>query len=582
MNSVTILVLLVVVPLAFVCGLAEERDARFIEIWDFIVVGAGASGSVVAGRLAEETNQQILLLEGGAQGTGQRDVGGDDYVATYFKTDPVTGKQKRGTPLTRYDVPTMADSIRMAPAELENMWDITANGPFFAQAKVVGGNQATNGLAWSMPQKVDFDNWNLVNYTAAKMWPYMKRIENVTETGIVNHADHGYSGRTNIKFASFVQAESLMFKNASVAAGYPAGLDQNNGTLEEGVFLNQNNIKAGIRQSSSILYLAPLLKANKWNLRFRTSAVVTRVLFDLLRRAIGVEYYDEEKNSYKKVYARKEVIIAAGDLQTAKLLFNSGIGPRSILDAFGKPHIVVNEMIGQKIRNHQRVSMQYSDNTLANANFYSYPAASIQYARTGEGIIEGKGIIMLNFYSGYGPTPYPDLTAIPGLLAGFTPTNPYSQGFAVTVALAHNLYANGTLNLTSSNPLHATKFTANVFAVQEDVERVALGVLEVRRIMQYWNGSAVEVAPGPSYDTVERLVPWIRSAAGTTCHYYGSAPMGTDPSFPTDPNMMVRGVERLRLVGPAVIPGMVYPGMQPLAVALGEKGTDLIKEQHGL
>jgi choline dehydrogenase-like flavoprotein len=581
MHSVTVYVLLLIVPLAFVLG-NEERTFDFFEQYDFIVVGSGASGSVVAARLAEETTQRILLLEGGAKGSGQRDVGGDDYVATYFKTDPVTGQQVRDVPLTRYDVPLMADSIRLAPQELNNMWNIIPNGPFFAQAKVIGGNQATNGLLWSVPQKVDFDNWNLPGYTSATMWPIMKRIENATETGIVNPTDRGYSGKTNIKFSSFIQTEALRFREATVAAGYPLGLDQDDGTLEVGTYLAQNNIKDGIRQSTSISYLAPLLKANKWNLSFRTSAVVTRVLFDLFNNAIGVEYYDEVKKGYKQVRALKEVIIAAGDLQTAKILFNSGIGPRSVLQAFGKPLRVVNDLIGQKIRNHQRVSMQYTDATLINANIFNYPAASIQYARTKDGLIEGsKGLMFLNYNSGYGGNQYPDLQAIPGLLAGLTPTNPYTQGFAVTVALAHNAYANGTLNLTSSNPLDATVFTPNLFAVQSDAERVALGILEARRIMQFWNGSAVETAPGPDYDTVAELIPWIRRVAGSTCHYYGSAPMGTDPSLPTDPNMMVRGVQKLRLVGPAIIPNMVYPGMQPLAVALGEKATDLIKAKYG-
>eukprot|EP00026_Physarum_polycephalum_P005620 Phypoly_transcript_05655.p1 GENE.Phypoly_transcript_05655~~Phypoly_transcript_05655.p1 ORF type:complete len:593 (+),score=98.16 Phypoly_transcript_05655:61-1839(+) len=592
MKTVTLLVAFVAIVLVYAKEEELPLDLDILDIlnnqWDFIVVGAGASGSVVASRLSAETNQKILLLEGGALGTGQRDVGGDDFVASYFTTDPITGKQKRGPPVTRYDVPLMLDTIRSASNVLDNVWNITAIGaPFATQAKVVGGNQATNGMAWIPPTKADFDGWGLADYTAANMWQYMKRIENATETGFGTSPDRGNSGRTNIKFASFVAQEQIRFQNASVLAGYSLGGDLNSGTIEAKVYLNQNNIKNGIRQSSSLTYLAPVLKNLTSNLTFRTSAVVTEVLFDSSNNATGVKYYDETANCYKKVYARKEVILAVGDLHTAKLLFNSGIGPLSILNAFGKPNRVVNEMIGQKIRNHQRVAMVYNDPSIINANLYNYPAASLQYAGNGTGIIEGRGLTYLNINTSFGdPQPYPDIQAIPGSVAGATPTSVYAQGLGISISLNRNLAANGTVNLTSSDPLAGIVFTPNYFLVQDDVERMARGIIEVRRVMDSWNllnGSAVEVTPGPAYQTVEDLITWIRTVgANGNCHFHGSAPMGTDPAFPTAPDMLVKGVQKLRIVGPALVPNIVYPGMQALAVAFGEKATDLIKTKYNL
>jgi len=100
--------------------------------------------------------------------------------------------------------------------------------------------------------------------------------------------------------------------------------------------------------------------------------------------------------------------------------------------------------------------------------------------------------------------------------------------------------------------------------------------------MSFWNGNAIEVSPGSGYETEEELIPWIRENAQTCCHYHGAVPMGTDSSSPCDTRWKVRGVQQLRIVGPSIVPAPVFLGMQGLALALGEKGTDMIKEDNGL
>lgn len=274
--------------------------------------------------------------------------------------------------------------------------------------------------------------------------------------------------------------------------------------------------------------------------------------------------------------------MAAGDLQLVKILYNSGIGPASVLNAFGKPHIVVNNAIGQKIRNQQRATLTYVDTSAVNPNFYGTPSASILYASTGTGIYAGNGGYSLSFKV-LESHPYPDINVLVGLVSGSSPSYNalYSQNFTVTVGLNINVYANGTLNLTSSDPLAPTLFTANAFAVTDDATNVANGIIQARLVMKKYP-NATELIPGPSYDTVAKLIPWIRANPGTSAHYYGSAYIGTDSSAPLDVRMRVQGVKRLRVVGPAIIPGAVYPGMQALAIAIGEKATDLIEEDYSL
>jgi len=291
-----------------------------------------------------------------------------------------------------------------------------------------------------------------------------------------------------------------------------------------------------------------------------------------------VEYVDSDGNDCA-AFATREVILAAGTLQTAKILYNSGIGPESVLNAFDIPPRVVNPMIGQKIRNHQRIMMMYNDPTLLNPNFFNYPSSVVQYATTGLGFLEGKE--SWNVQMQINPSsPFPDAQATVGAVAGSTPSDLYSQQLTLTLTLNINLYANATLNLTSDDPLAPTFFTTNIFAVPEDAMTVAKGIIEVRRIMSFWNGTLNETSPGPAYVTVDDLIPWVKRFGTTACHYYSSVPMGIDSSFPVDPKMKLRGIADLRIVGPPIVPNHVFLGMQALALMLGEKGTDLIKADY--
>lgn len=560
----------------------SDEDLSLTNTFDFIVVGTGASGSVVAARLANETTNTVLVLEGGRKGTGQRDIGGTDYVASYFKTDPITGKQVLDRPLTRYDVPTMADSIRLASDVLDNIYNITSIGPFTTQAKVVGGNQATNGLVWYSPRKRDLDNLGIPEYSGDAIHNIIARIENATETGYGNDPGRGNAGPIGVTFASFRPFEQLKFRDLLLAQGYQMGGDFNTGVMNAStIYFGQNSVKRGIRQTSSIGYLAKVI--GKRNLVARAGCIVTRVIFDSSddKKAIGVEYANEH-GVLIEAYARKEVILSAGDIQIPKILYNSGIGPLSILKAFNKPPRVVNELIGQKIRNHQRVSMAFNDSTLPVPNYYVTPAASIQYARYGTGIEEARGLMFVYLNSTNCTIQCPDLSVNLGTVSGSGPSDVYSQSFQVTIGLGYNLYANGSVNLTDENPLGGTIFRANTFLLDQDVTRLANGVFQVRQIMSQWGGNLVEVDPGPSYTTLAQVKQWVKSKGSTNGHYHGSVPMGTDDSSPVDTRMKVRGVTGLRVVGPAILNGFVFPGMQALATALGELGTDFIKQDYGL
>jgi len=269
--------------------------------------------------------------------------------------------------------------------------------------------------------------------------------------------------------------------------------------------------------------------------------------------------------------------LSAGSLQTPKILFNSGIGPKSVLKAFGKPEIVVNEVIGQKIRNHQILTMSYYDPTLINPSLYATPNQEIEYAQDGTGWF-GIGAAIMVVEKVNPAHPHDDVRINSQVLEGST-TPIYSQNVSITIMNSYNVYANGSLNLTSSNPLANSSFTANILVNQEDVDTIARGILKTRQIMAHYP-HAQEIFPGPQYATLEQLYPVVKAHGVSVCHYYSSVPLGATSASPVDLRLHVRGVTKLRIVDASVVPGIISYGMQATAVVFGEKGASLIIEDY--
>jgi len=281
-------------------------------------------------------------------------------------------------------------------------------------------------------------------------------------------------------------------------------------------------------------------------------------------------------------YANAEVIISAGALQTPKILMNSGIGPKSTLDAFNIPKRVINNIIGQKIRNHQQFVMTYFSPAMIHANFFIFPIALEQYSITQNGLLGTTNQSSLSIK--VNPShPINDVAfslAVTGSFSALLPLTAYSQNFSIKIGLTYQLYANGTVNLTSSDPLSASEFVLNLFAVDEDVDTVARAILVIREAMRFFP-NATEEFPGPQVSTVEDLKPIIKSSTSASCHFYGSVPIGETADSPLDLRMRVRGVKNLRVVDTSVIPGQVNQlGMQQTATVMGVKGALMIIEDN--
>jgi len=341
------------------------------------------------------------------------------------------------------------------------------------------------------------------------------------------------------------------------------------------------NIPNGIRASTSVTYLLPALQAPKSKVYLARGCTVTKVLFDdshsrLGKNAEGVECIDYFGKTHQ-LYASREVILAAGNFGTAKILYYSGIGPRDILQAWNLPQRVINEKIGQKIMNQQSVGMKIVDSSLQNANFYNLPLASTQFAAEGTGLFSGaRGAIL---YAKVNPANPTNDISISCTIGTGTPSSTYDNTIHLAVGLTFQSYQNGSMNLTSTNPLANITWNANIFAVQNDVTTLALGILLARTVIAQWP-NATEVSPGPSYTTLAQLEQFVRDNGSISGHYSGSVPLGETDDYPLDLNLLVRGVKNLRVVDPSSFHAQVSQGMQIPAAVMGLKGADLIIADH--
>lgn len=311
---------------------------------------------------------------------------------------------------------------------------------------------------------------------------------------------------------------------------------------------------------------------------------MTQVLFDSPTSTVarGVECVDY-RGGVHRYYADKEIVLSAGTFGSPKILFNSGIGPESTLAAFGKPLRKISPNVGQRIRNQQGLSMQWQDTSLTHVNFYWTDPANIAFTQYGTDYYTPAQNVELSVKVN---PDHPINDILIGQDVGTSSaSSPFGETFQLSVTLTYNNYANGTLNLTTSDPLGPTLWSTNYFEIEDDVNTLALGILKAREVMSQWpsSGNLTELYPGPQYATYDQLVDFIyanRSSLTIQCHYHSSVYVGTHESSPLDPRMRVRGIQRLRVADASSAGGQVSIGMQATATVLGLKGANLIIEDH--
>jgi choline dehydrogenase len=500
--------------------------------YDYIVIGAGSAGCVVANRLTQDSDTTVLLLEA-------------------------------GNPDTKPEIQIPAECVNLLGTEVD--WGYFSEPEpylnnrqiFCSRGKVLGGSSSINFMFYVRGNPHNYDHWQSLGnpgWSYQDVLPYFKKSEN-QQRGASEY--HGVDGELSVTDPISPNVVSQRFIDAAVAMGYDYNPDFN-GKQQEGAGPYQLTVKDGKRHSAAAAFLVPILQ--RPNLTVTTGALVTRLLFEGTR-TVGVEYLHE--GALHQVRVDREVILSAGAFDSPKLLMLSGIGDAAQLQALGISVVADLPGVGQNLQDHLLFPVAYqatqdlhpaSTSSIAEAGFFLHSEGDTEVAPD------------LQFFFG------PNLFVPPG----------YARpDWAFSGAISLNRLQNvGSVSLRSSDPKEPPMFRINYLQSETDVQKAVAAIKLMRQLFHtsfFDEFRGAEIAPGAEIQSDEALVAYIRNTASTTWHPVGTCKMGTDSMAVVDPELRVHGVERLRVVDASIMPTITTGNTNAPTIMIGEKAADLIK-----
>lgn len=525
--------------------------------WDFIIVGAGSAGCVLANRLSENPKHRVLVLEAGRR---------DDSIV--IQMPAATYLAGIGNPKWDWCYKAEPDPTRGGRTEI------------WPRGKVLGGTSSLNGMLYVRGQREDYDHWAALGnkgWAYANVLPYFRRAED-NENGASEY--HGSGGPLTVSNIRTAHPLSRLFVKAGIAAGLPANADIN-GARQEGIGILQATQRYGRRCSSARAYLRPA--SRRANLQIETQAHVTRILRDG-HRATGVEYLCGGER--RRADANREVIVSAGAVNSPQLLMLSGIGPASHLREHGVEVGLDLPGVGENLQEHPGLLPCY----LVKGRTYNLERTLPRMA--------WHGLNWLLFGRGPGATPdahalafvrtRPDEMTTPDIQLHFTPAG-YDLREDEVVLLdrpAVTAIVNvcrptgrGRIRLRNADPLAAPSIEPRLLESDEDVEALAAGAKLVRRIFACPPLAAAVVAEATPGEQVRDHDDWrayVRSHATAIYHPAGTCKMGHDAMAVVDDRLRVRGIAGLVVADASIMPTLVSGNTNAPCIMIGEKAADLV------
>ncbi|WP_421590573.1 GMC family oxidoreductase [Shinella sp. M27] len=527
--------------------------------YDFIIVGAGSAGCVLAARLSEDGKHKVLLLE-----AGPRDR--NPWIHLPMGYSKLFADRRYNWMYDSEPEPGLNDRVMYQP-----------------RGKVLGGSSSINGMMYVRGNARDFDDWasaGCAGWSYEDVLPYFRKSEDQSRG-----ADrwHGAGGPLKVSDQSFDRE----LPKALCRAAEQAGLERNddfNGAKQDGFGYYQMNIHKGRRWSAAKGYLAPA--RNRANLRIVTDASVQRVMTEN-GRATGVVF---TRGGRKLCATAHETILCAGTIASPQLLMVSGVGPVEQLRQHGIEAIVDAPEVGSNLQDHTCIQLMFrctkpiTVNDVANSVLRKI-GVGMQYAFLRSGYLAETGIYVGGFARSDETQDRPDIqmamaawSVAERSSAGAKP-HPFS-GFSFSPEHV-NPDARGSVTLRSSDPALTPRIAFNFFQSEYDIRAMIYGIRLVRRIvgqpaMQPYVQS--ELQPGRDLQTDADMLDFIRAKGGSDIHAVGTCRMGADATAVVDPRLRVKSIKGLRVVDASVMPRVVRGNTHAATVMIGEKAADMIRE----